>query len=178
MLDADREAAADVILAAFADPTRYGRERLVEQLAPAAMPFYRRFFVARRQGELVGVGGIKAADWASDTHILYLDAVAEHARGRARAQHVRVVDVRSAGAQRVHQRQRLAPRSSAADAAGKSHGRVDHRFQIEALRQRRDQQQPRVRDQVRVIEGRVYPVQPLRYSRHWKCLLGCRTIKA
>jgi predicted N-acetyltransferase YhbS len=82
MLDADREAAADVILAAFADPTRYGRERLVEQLAPAAMPFYRRFFVARRQGELVGVGGIKAADWASDTHILYLSAVAEHARGQ------------------------------------------------------------------------------------------------
>lgn len=31
---------------------------------------------------MVGVGGIKAADWASDTHILYLSAVAEHARGQ------------------------------------------------------------------------------------------------
>jgi GNAT superfamily N-acetyltransferase len=31
---------------------------------------------------VVGIGGIKAADWASDTHILYLSAVAEHARGQ------------------------------------------------------------------------------------------------
>lgn len=82
MDDTDRDAAADVLLAAFADPDRYSRERLIDQLAPAPMPFYRQFFVAHRQGELVGVGGIKAADWASDTHILYLSAVAEHARGQ------------------------------------------------------------------------------------------------
>jgi len=82
MDDADREAAADVLLAAFADPDRYSRERLIDQLAPAPMPFYRQFFIARQQGELVGVGGIKAADWAANTHILYLSAVAEHARGQ------------------------------------------------------------------------------------------------
>lgn len=82
MDDADRDAAADVLLAAFADPDRYSRERLIEQLAPAPMPFYRQFFIARQQDELVGVGGIKAADWASDTHILYLSAVTEHARGQ------------------------------------------------------------------------------------------------
>jgi hypothetical protein len=41
----------------------------------------------------------------------------------------------------------------------------------EPLRQRRDQHQPGVGDQVRVVEGRVDPVDGLRYSRHWKCLL-------
>ena len=37
---------------------------------------------ARHGDEVVGIGGIKAADWASDTHILYLSAVTEHARGQ------------------------------------------------------------------------------------------------
>ncbi|MDD2989291.1 MAG: GNAT family N-acetyltransferase [Zoogloea sp.] len=56
--------------------------RILEQLQTAAPPFYRHFFICRQHGEVVGVGGIKAADWASDTHILYLSAVAEHARGQ------------------------------------------------------------------------------------------------
>ncbi|MBL8460103.1 GNAT family N-acetyltransferase [Zoogloea sp.] len=77
-----REAAARILHEAFADPDRYGLERIVEQLQPTAPPFYRHFFICRQQDEVVGVGGIKAADWASDTHILYLSAVAEHARGQ------------------------------------------------------------------------------------------------
>lgn len=56
--------------------------RIVEQLQAVPPPFYRRFFICHQHGEVVGVGGIKAADWASDTHILYLSAVAEHARGQ------------------------------------------------------------------------------------------------
>ncbi|WP_374266915.1 GNAT family N-acetyltransferase [Zoogloea sp.] len=79
---ATRSAAADILVQAFADPERYGHARIVEQLTPAPAPFYRHFFIARVGGVVVGVGGIKAADWASDTHILYLSAVAEHARGQ------------------------------------------------------------------------------------------------
>ncbi|KAB2967556.1 GNAT family N-acetyltransferase [Zoogloea sp.] len=80
--EAAREAAAVILEAAFNDPERYGRTRILGQLQPADLPFYRRFFIALRAGEVVGVGGVKAADWASDTHILYLSAVAEHARGQ------------------------------------------------------------------------------------------------
>lgn len=74
--------AVSILEAAFNDPERYGKARILSQLQPADLPFYRRFFVARRAGEVVGIGGVKAADWASDTHILYLSAVAEHARGQ------------------------------------------------------------------------------------------------
>lgn len=77
-----REAAAVILEAAFNDPERYGRARILSQLQPAGLPFYRRFFIALRAGEVVGVGGVKAADWASDSHILYLSAVAEHSRGQ------------------------------------------------------------------------------------------------
>lgn len=80
--DATRAAAADILLTAFANPERYSLARIEEQLRPAPPPFYRHFFIARLGDEVVGVGGIKAADWASDTHILYLSAVAEHARGQ------------------------------------------------------------------------------------------------
>ncbi|MGJ0516241.1 MAG: GNAT family N-acetyltransferase [Methylomicrobium sp.] len=56
---------------------RYEKCRLVTELCPAeTLPFYRKFFGAYlTDGTLIGVGGIKAADWASDTHILYLMAV-------------------------------------------------------------------------------------------------------
>ncbi|MEN9903584.1 MAG: hypothetical protein RLZZ555_149 [Pseudomonadota bacterium] len=75
-------AAANLLASAFNEPERYSVERIQSVLAPADPPFYRRFFIARLEGELVGVGGIKAADWASNTHVLYLSAVAEPARGR------------------------------------------------------------------------------------------------
>ena len=95
----------------------------------------------------------------------------QHRRRRAGTQHVDVIDVRSARAQRMRQRQHFATRACAADAAIEAHGRVDQRLQPQPLRQRRHQQQPRVRDQIRVIEGRIDPVKPMRYSRHWKCPL-------
>ncbi len=75
-------AAAHVLANAFNEPGRYSLERIQSVITPAEPPFYRRFFIARLGGELVGVGGIKAADWASNTHVLYLSAVTEPARGR------------------------------------------------------------------------------------------------
>ncbi|WP_326526068.1 GNAT family N-acetyltransferase [Dokdonella sp.] len=80
--DASRDAAAHILFVAFDNPERYSRARITEQLTPAAQPFYRHFLIARHADEVVGIGGIKAADWASDTHILYLSAVTEHARGQ------------------------------------------------------------------------------------------------
>lgn len=61
---------------AFASPELYGTQRLAEELRDAPPPFYRQFFIAVVAGEIVGIGGIKAADWASHTHLLYLSAVA------------------------------------------------------------------------------------------------------
>ena len=53
--------------------------------------------------------------------------------------------------------------------------RVDQRLQPEPLRQRRDQQQAGVGDQIRVVEGRLDAVDRVRYSTHWKCLLELAT---
>lgn len=63
---------------------RYEQNRLVTELSVVdAMPFYRKFFGAYDlNGKLIGVGGIKAADWASDTHILYMMAVDKEHRGK------------------------------------------------------------------------------------------------
>ena len=44
--------------------------------------FYQQFFVAIEAGEVIGIGGVKAADWASETHILHLSAVAPERRGQ------------------------------------------------------------------------------------------------
>lgn len=76
------DAAATVLVNAFNEPGRYGVERIKAELQPVEAPFYRRFYIAWQGGEVVGAGGIKAADWASNTHVLYLSAVAEQARGR------------------------------------------------------------------------------------------------
>jgi len=75
-------AAARVLAEAFNEPGRYSLERIRDVISPVEMPFYRRFFIARLGDEVVGAGGIKAADWASNTHVLHLSAVAEHARGQ------------------------------------------------------------------------------------------------
>lgn len=77
-----QSAAADILFTAFANPERYSLARIEEQLRPVPPPFYRHFLIARVGAEVLGIGGVKAADWASDTHILYLSAVAEHARGQ------------------------------------------------------------------------------------------------
>jgi GNAT superfamily N-acetyltransferase len=63
---------------------RYEKSRLVKEICPVdTLPFYRKFFGAyHSNGALIGVGGIKAADWASDTHILYLMAVDKAHRGQ------------------------------------------------------------------------------------------------
>ncbi len=63
---------------------RYEKARLVNELASTeTLPFYRKFFGAYDvDGGLIGVGGIKTADWASDTHILYMMAVDLNHRGK------------------------------------------------------------------------------------------------
>ena len=60
----------------------------------------------------------------------------------------------------------------ATDPADQLDGRVDQAFQTEANDQRADQQQTGIGDQIRFIEDDVNPVDGMRYSRHWKCLLG------
>lgn len=66
---------------AFADPERYNRERIRQELRCDDPVYYRRFFIAVEKHQIVAVGGVKAADWASRTHILYLSAVAPEKRG-------------------------------------------------------------------------------------------------
>lgn len=65
-----------LLFKAFAKPERYSTQRLTEELQTDSAPFYRKFFIAFEAGEIIGVGGVKAADWASNTHLLYLSAVA------------------------------------------------------------------------------------------------------
>lgn len=70
------EACVTLLFNAFASPELYGTQRLAKELHSTPPPFYRQFFIAVVAGEIVGVGGIKAADWATHTHLLYLSAVA------------------------------------------------------------------------------------------------------
>lgn len=72
----------ELLATCFADRERYSVQRLSEEIKQTQMPFYRKFFVAEFQGAVVGVGGIKALDWASDTHALYLSSVAPDFRNR------------------------------------------------------------------------------------------------
>lgn len=71
-----------LVEAAFADPERYDRERITREMLGDHPVFYRQFFVAIKNGRIVGVGGVKAADWATKTHLLYLSAVAPERRGQ------------------------------------------------------------------------------------------------
>lgn len=70
-----------MILGVFGNDPRYSAARIASELRPARPPLQRQFFVAYRNGELVGAGGLKSADWASDTYLLYLSAVEEPSRG-------------------------------------------------------------------------------------------------
>lgn len=76
------EACVALLVDAFADPQRYGAERLRRELLSSDPAFYRKFFVAEEDGQVLAFGGVKAADWASRTHLLYLSAVAPERRGR------------------------------------------------------------------------------------------------
>jgi GNAT superfamily N-acetyltransferase len=76
------EACTTLLVNAFSDPLRYSLDRLRREIQSADPVFYRQFFVAVNHGQVVGIGGIKAADWASDTHILHLSAVAPEWRGQ------------------------------------------------------------------------------------------------
>ena len=60
---------------------KYSRDRLVNEIVVSGGWNYRTFFVAHVGQKLVGVGGIKAADWASNTHLMFLSAVDIDHRG-------------------------------------------------------------------------------------------------
>lgn len=81
-LDEQQAAAITVIHQAFTDRSRYDLDRLQQEVQDFPPPLYRKFFVAVQAGKVVGVAGVKAADWASHTHVLYLSAVLEAARGQ------------------------------------------------------------------------------------------------
>lgn len=72
----------ELLAACFSDRERYSVKRLSEEIKQTQMPFYRKFIVAEFQGAIVGVGGVKALDWASDTHVLYLSSVSLEFRNR------------------------------------------------------------------------------------------------
>lgn len=76
------EASITLLFNAFAKPERYSVQRLNNELLGDDPIFYRRFFVAVEAGKIIGIGGVKAADWASHTHLLYLSAVALEHRGK------------------------------------------------------------------------------------------------
>ena len=76
------DACVTLLVNAFAKPKRYSALRLAEELQAESPLFYRQFFVAVADGKIIGIGGIKAADWASHTHLLYLSAVAPEYRGQ------------------------------------------------------------------------------------------------
>jgi GNAT superfamily N-acetyltransferase len=76
------ESSIDLVESAFADPDRYGRDRIAREMLGDHPVFYRQFFVAIKGGRIVGVGGVKAADWAAKTHLLYLSAVTPERRGQ------------------------------------------------------------------------------------------------
>ena len=76
------EASIDLIEHAFADPDLYDRERIAREILGNHPVFYRQFFVAIKGGQIVGVGGVKAADWSAKTHLLYLSAVTPEMRGQ------------------------------------------------------------------------------------------------
>lgn len=60
---------------------RYSLDRLDDGLKNRSGWNYRQFFAANIGSQLVGIGAIKAADWASNTHIMYLSAVHVDSRG-------------------------------------------------------------------------------------------------
>ncbi|UCV27886.1 GNAT family N-acetyltransferase [Ferribacterium limneticum] len=76
------DASVTLIVNAFGDPERYSAKRVTQELLTSDPVFYRQFFVAMDAGEVIAVGGVKAADWSSKTHILYLSAVAHERRGK------------------------------------------------------------------------------------------------
>jgi GNAT superfamily N-acetyltransferase len=80
--DALLDSCATLIVNAFADHERYNLDRVRSELRCDDPVYYRRFFIAVENSQIIALGGVKAADWASKTHILYLSAVSPEKRGR------------------------------------------------------------------------------------------------
>lgn len=77
----DVKACISLLSDAFVKSERYKESRIAKELRPLEAPYYRQFFVAKLGNKIVGVAGIKSADWASQTHIFYLAAVNSSHRG-------------------------------------------------------------------------------------------------
>ena len=98
--------------------------------------------------------------------------MAQHRGGGTGTEHVGVIDVGGAGDHRVDQRQHLAARAGTTDRPTRRTVESINAFQPEPPGQRRDEQQAGVGDQVRLIEDDINAIETMRYSSHWKCLLG------
>ena len=78
----NRDCAMRLYAQTYPDNTdRYSLKRLESELTNQSGWNYRTVFAANIGSHLVGIGAIKAADWASNTHIMYLSAVHEESRG-------------------------------------------------------------------------------------------------
>jgi hypothetical protein len=105
--------------------------------------------------------------------------VAQHLGGGHRAQHVGVVDAVTAGHQRVHQGQDLASRPVRAGPLAQIDQLVDHRLDLQPLRQRRGQQQASVGDRVAVVERHDEPAWAVRrWHRERALLIGMMDVSA
>jgi hypothetical protein len=87
----------------------------------------------------------------------------QHATGRPGPQTIGVVDVGGSGQDRGDEREHLAPRPGAADAARQPHQPVHQGLEPEAHHQRRRQHKPRVRHQRRIVEGHLDAIDRARY---------------
>lgn len=70
------------LVSTFNDREKYGPERLAQEIRPPLAPQRKQFFMVTEGERILGVAGVKSADWASKAWILYLSAVVPEARGR------------------------------------------------------------------------------------------------
>lgn len=94
------------------------------------------------------------------------DPEGQHPLRSTRAQHVDVVDVAGAGHHRVHQGHHLAAGACPANSPDQAHLGVHEALKLDTNGHGRDQQQPCVGHQVRLVEAHPYAVDGVRYSPH------------
>lgn len=77
-----REALVEHFVGVFDNATQYGQKRIECEVGEASPPHRKAFFLAMEAEKILGAAGVKSADWASNTWILYLSAVKPEARGQ------------------------------------------------------------------------------------------------
>jgi tetratricopeptide (TPR) repeat protein len=123
----------------------------------------------RQLGEAIGLGLHDSAQLEAQFYLLAHTAAdaavvfeAQHASRAAGPQGVRVVDAVTAGEGRHDERQELVADVRPARLVAEVEMLVDEALEVEVLGQRRRQEEPRVRHQAIVVEGRVKAIQAVR----------------